>query len=191
MTAGDSGIGRRSPCCSRAKAPMSRSSLEGRDAQVTKAVEAEGRRCVMLRGENLHSAAGQCSRRKAGSASVNTRLDYGHRRLEGTYRLFNDQAGIHAFIRALSANLIANSIRLNAVAPGPVWTPLNPSQQKEDVAQFGQEPMKRPAQPDEIAPAYVFLALRQCSSYVTGEMLPIIGGCSRLMLALWRLGRQA
>ncbi|RWB18521.1 MAG: SDR family oxidoreductase, partial [Mesorhizobium sp.] len=58
------------------------------------------------------------------------------------------------------------------------WTPLNPSEKKaEDVAQFGAKtPMKRPAQPEEIAPAYVFLASPQCSSYITGEILPIIGG---------------
>ncbi len=69
-------------------------------------------------------------------------------------------------------------IRVNAVAPGPVWSPLNPSDKTaEDVAQFGaQVPMKRPAQPEEIAPAFVFLASRQCSSYITGEVLPIIGG---------------
>jgi NAD(P)-dependent dehydrogenase (short-subunit alcohol dehydrogenase family) len=61
-----------------------------------------------------------------------------------------------------------------------VWTPLNPSdKQQKDVRTFGATtPMKRPAQPEEIAPAYVFLASAHCSSYITGEVLPIIGGYS-------------
>jgi NAD(P)-dependent dehydrogenase (short-subunit alcohol dehydrogenase family) len=69
---------------------------------------------------------------------------------------------------------------VNAVAPGPVWTPLNPADQPADkVAQFSADtPMKRPAQPEEIAPAFVFLASPHCSSYITGEVLPIIGGYS-------------
>ncbi len=86
--------------------------------------------------------------------------------------------GIHAFTKALAANLVPKGIRVNAVAPGPVWTPLNPSEKEpNDVAQFGAKtPMKRPAQPEEIAPAYVFFASPQCSSYITGEVLPPIGG---------------
>ena len=69
---------------------------------------------------------------------------------------------------------------MDAVAPGPVWTPLNPADKPaERVAKFGADtPMKRPAQPEEIAPAFVFLAAPSCSSYVTGEVLPIIGGYS-------------
>ncbi|WP_312163838.1 SDR family oxidoreductase [Phenylobacterium sp.] len=88
------------------------------------------------------------------------------------------KGGIHAFTRALAGHLIPKGIRVNAVAPGPVWTPLNPAdKQAPDVSQFGaKSKMKRPAQPEEIAPAYVFLASPQCSSYITGEILPIIGG---------------
>jgi NAD(P)-dependent dehydrogenase (short-subunit alcohol dehydrogenase family) len=90
------------------------------------------------------------------------------------------KGGIHAFTRSLSTQLVPRGIRVNGVAPGPVWTPLNPSDKAADrVSKFGSDvPMKRPAQPEEIAPAYVFLASPQCSSYMTGEIIPIIGGYS-------------
>jgi NAD(P)-dependent dehydrogenase (short-subunit alcohol dehydrogenase family) len=90
------------------------------------------------------------------------------------------KGGIHAFARSLGTHLAPRGVRVNVVAPGPVWTPLNPADQPaEKVAKFGaQTVMKRPAQPEELAPSYVFLASPQCSSYITGEILPVIGGYS-------------
>ena len=87
------------------------------------------------------------------------------------------KGGIHSLTRALSGLLAARDIRVNAVAPGPVWTPLNPSDNPDQIESFGSNTrMKRPAQPEEIAPAYVFLASPQTSSFITGEVLPVIGG---------------
>jgi len=90
------------------------------------------------------------------------------------------KGGIHAFTRLLASNLIDRGIRVNAIAPGPVWTPLNSADRPADkVKNFGADtPMKRAAQPEEIAPAFVFMAAPSCSSYITGEILPIIGGYS-------------
>ncbi|MBA4000521.1 SDR family oxidoreductase [Brevundimonas sp.] len=88
------------------------------------------------------------------------------------------KGGIHAFARSLGTHLALKGIRVNVVAPGPVWTPLNPADRDaEGVSEFGSGTvMGRPAQPEEIAPAFVFFASPQCSSYITGEVLPIIGG---------------
>jgi len=87
------------------------------------------------------------------------------------------KGGIHSLTRALSGSLAPRGIRVNAVAPGPVWTPLNPSDNPAQMKTFGGNTrMKRPAQPEEVAPAYLFLASAQMSSFITGEILPVIGG---------------
>jgi NAD(P)-dependent dehydrogenase (short-subunit alcohol dehydrogenase family) len=90
------------------------------------------------------------------------------------------KGAINAFVKSLAQNLVEKGIRVNAVAPGPVWTPLNPADEgesAEQVAHFGEKtPMGRPAQPDEIAPAYVFFASNADSSYITGQILPVLGG---------------
>lgn len=90
------------------------------------------------------------------------------------------KGAINAFTKALSMELMARGIRVNAIAPGPVWTPLNaadPGLSPSKVAEFGkQTPLGRPAQPEELAPAYVFLASDADSSYITGIVLPIMGG---------------
>jgi NAD(P)-dependent dehydrogenase (short-subunit alcohol dehydrogenase family) len=115
---------------------------------------------------------------KRGSAIVNTGSITG---LEGSKHLLDyasTKGAIHAFTKSLAQNLVEKGIRVNCVSPGPVWTPLNPSDQDaKDVAEFGADtPMKRPAQPEEIAPAFVYFASEVDSSYVTGEVLTLLGG---------------
>lgn len=113
-----------------------------------------------------------------GSAIVNTGSITG---LEGSKELLDyasTKGAIHAFTKSLAQNLVERGIRVNCVAPGPVWTPLNPADKEaEKVPEFGADtPMKRPAQPEEIAPAYVYFASQVDSSYVTGEILTLLGG---------------
>jgi NAD(P)-dependent dehydrogenase (short-subunit alcohol dehydrogenase family) len=90
------------------------------------------------------------------------------------------KGAINAFTKALAQSVIDRGIRVNAVAPGPVWTPLNPADEglpAEKVGEFGQQtPMGRPAQPEELAPAYVFLASEADSSFITGTVLQVMGG---------------
>ena len=115
---------------------------------------------------------------REGSSIINTGSITG---LEGSKQLLDyatTKGAIHAFTKALAQNLIERGIRVNCVAPGPVWTPLNPSDKEpEKVAKFGADtPMERPAQPEEIAPAFVYFASEADSSYVTGEVLTLLGG---------------
>ncbi|TYT26354.1 SDR family oxidoreductase [Luteimonas viscosa] len=88
------------------------------------------------------------------------------------------KGAVHAFTKALAANLIPRGIRVNAVAPGPVWTPFNPADKPADeVGEFGKDSaMGRAAQPEELSPAFVFLASPLMSSYVNGIVLPVMGG---------------
>ena len=90
------------------------------------------------------------------------------------------KGAIHTMTSSFAKMLAERGIRVNCVAPGPVWTPLNPSDPgapPEKVAEFGKKtPLGRPAQPEELAPAYVFLASDADSSYVTGEILTVMGG---------------
>jgi NAD(P)-dependent dehydrogenase (short-subunit alcohol dehydrogenase family) len=114
---------------------------------------------------------------KNGSSIINTGSVTG---LEGSAHLLDYSAtkgAIHAFTKALAQNLLPKGIRVNAVAPGPVWTPLNPADAPADkVAEFGKKTdMHRAAQPEELSPAYVFLASPVCSSYITGIVLPVTG----------------
>jgi NAD(P)-dependent dehydrogenase (short-subunit alcohol dehydrogenase family) len=125
----------------------------------------------------FHMAKAALPHLPKGGSIINTGSETG---LYGSKQLLDYSAtkgAIHAFTKALAANVVDRGIRVNAVAPGPVWTPLNPADRAaKDVTKFGSTTdMKRPAQPEEISPAYVFLASPVCSSYITGIVLPIMG----------------
>jgi NAD(P)-dependent dehydrogenase (short-subunit alcohol dehydrogenase family) len=239
ITGGDSGIGRAvAVIYAREGADVAISYLpqEQPDAEKTcEAVEAEGRRCVLIPGDLsepkfakdlidqtvnelgkldiLVSNAAHQNRKKSldeltdeelettfdinilayirlcraalkhmkpGAAIIATSSETG---IMGSGQLPDYSAtkgAINAFTKTLAQNLIEKGIRVNAVAPGPVWTPLNPADDgmtPDKVARFGQQaPMGRPAQPEELAPSYVFLASDADSSYITGIVLQVMGG---------------
>ena len=113
-----------------------------------------------------------------GDAIINTGSITG---AEGNGRLLDyasSKGAIHAFTKSLAQKLAPEGIRANCVAPGPVWTPLNPAEREPDEhPEFGAgTPMGRPAQPEEVAPAFVFFASNTDSSYITGEVLTLLGG---------------
>jgi NAD(P)-dependent dehydrogenase (short-subunit alcohol dehydrogenase family) len=115
---------------------------------------------------------------KAGSTIINTGSITG---LEGSKELLDyasTKGAIHAFTKSLAQNVLDQGIRVNCVAPGPVWTPLNPAEHGDEATEHfgGDTPLGRPAQPEEIAPAYVFFASNADSSYITGHVLPLLGG---------------
>ena len=87
------------------------------------------------------------------------------------------KGAIHAFTKSLAESLTKRKIRVNCVAPGPIWTPLIPATSAKKAAEHGsQVPMERPGQPEEVAPAYVFFASNADSSYISGEVLCVTGG---------------
>jgi NAD(P)-dependent dehydrogenase (short-subunit alcohol dehydrogenase family) len=239
ITGGDSGIGRAvAVLYAREGADVAISYLpeEQPDAEETlRAIEAEGRRCVLIPGDLkepdfcdelveravnelgkldiLVSNAAHQNRKKTlddvtddefdttfkvnmyayfrlcraalrhmkpGAAIIGTSSETGFMGSKELPDYSATKGAINAFTKTLAQNVLERGIRVNAVAPGPVWTPLNPSDHgmtPEKVAEFGkQAPIGRPAQPEEIAPAYVFLASDADSSYITGIVLPIMGG---------------
>jgi NAD(P)-dependent dehydrogenase (short-subunit alcohol dehydrogenase family) len=237
ITGGDSGIGRAvAVLYAREGADVAIVYLsdEEVDAQETKrAVEAEGRRCLLLPGDVSNSsfcdaavdqtaatlgrldilvnnaafqkhqprlqditdeqllktfatnifgyfymARAALRYMSVGSAIVNSGSITG---LEGSKQLLDYAAtkgAIHAFTKSLAQQLVEKRIRVNCVAPGPIWTPLNVADKPAPkAAKHGSDvPMQRPGQPEEVAPAYVFFASNADSSYITGEVLTLLGG---------------
>ncbi|MFB9877715.1 SDR family oxidoreductase [Planobispora siamensis] len=115
---------------------------------------------------------------REGSVIINTSSINGLRGNKTLIDYAATKGAINAFTYSMAQNLVERGIRVNAVAPGPVWTPLIPATfPQEKVEKFGEQvPMKRAADPDEIAPSYVFFAAGRLSSYYTGEILAPIGG---------------
>ena len=114
---------------------------------------------------------------KAGASIINTTSVTAYKGKKQLLDYSSTKGAIVAFTRSLSESVIEKGIRVNAVAPGPIWTPLIPSSYgPEEVKEFGKHtPMKRPGQPNEVAPAYVFLASED-GSYISGQVIHVNGG---------------
>jgi NAD(P)-dependent dehydrogenase (short-subunit alcohol dehydrogenase family) len=115
---------------------------------------------------------------KPGSTIINTTSIQSYEPSPALLHYASTKGAITSFTKGLTASLLEKGIRVNGVAPGPVWTPLQPShgQPPDKLVKFGQQsPMGRPGQPAELAPAYVFLASGE-SSYITGEIIGVTGG---------------
>lgn len=129
-------------------------------------------------GGYFHMARAALPHMKEGACIINSGSETG---IFGNPQLLDystTKGAIHAFTKSLASNLLERGIRVNCVAPGPVWTPLNPADKPADkVGEFGKSSdMKRAAQPEELSPAYVFLASPVTASYVNGAILPVMGG---------------
>jgi len=115
---------------------------------------------------------------KPGSTIINTTSIQSYEPSPALLHYASTKGAITSFTKGLAAAVLEKGIRVNGVAPGPIWTPLQPShgQPPEKLVKFGQQsPMGRPGQPAELAPAYVFLASGE-SSYITGEIIGVTGG---------------
>jgi len=125
----------------------------------------------------FHVAKAALSHLKKGDVIINTASIVAYEGNETLIDYSATKGAIVAFTRSLSQSLVQKGIRVNGVAPGPIWTPLIPSSfDEKKVSQFGSNvPMQRPGQPYELAPAYVYLASGD-SSYVTGQMIHVNGG---------------
>ncbi|MDD1370688.1 SDR family oxidoreductase, partial [Bacillus sp. MHSD17] len=125
----------------------------------------------------FHVTKAALSHLKQGDVIINTASIVAYEGNETLIDYSATKGAIVAFTRSLSQSLVQKGIRVNGVAPGPIWTPLIPSSfDEKKVAQFGSNvPMQRPGQPYELAPAYVYLASGD-SSYVTGQMIHVNGG---------------
>lgn len=128
----------------------------------------------------FHLAKAAVPHMKPGSAIIATSSTNAFSPSESLPDYAATKGAINQTTKVLAEQLLDKGIRVNAVAPGPVWTPLNPADEgttPEQIEQFGsQAPMQRPAQPEELAPAYVFFASEADSSYITGIVLPVLGG---------------
>jgi NAD(P)-dependent dehydrogenase (short-subunit alcohol dehydrogenase family) len=115
---------------------------------------------------------------KEGASVINCTSETTYKGSPGLLDYSSTKGAILGFTRSLALNLVEKGIRVNGVAPGPIWTPLNPSggQPPEKIPEFGKStPMKRPGQPNEVAPSFLFLACED-SSYMTGQVLHPDGG---------------
>ena len=110
---------------------------------------------------------------KAGSSIICTTSVNAYKGNQKLLDYTSTKGAIVAFVRGLSLELVSKGIRVNGVAPGPIWTPLIPASfDEEETAKFGSEvPMQRAGQPCEVAPSYVFLASNAFSSYITGQVI--------------------